>query len=111
MSSKTEFAFSIQTSKLAHLEDSGLEQAISRTNGLMDEVGGLLQRSSTNWILGTSEPTAFDSHFVTFVARLQDIKRNELIPNKVAQFAEKAMESSELKDVMQGRTTLPPFAK
>ncbi|KAF7189817.1 hypothetical protein HII31_08924 [Pseudocercospora fuligena] len=99
----------IQTNKISALTESNISQTILQTQDFMTEVELKLKVSNTSWILSTAEPTAFDSHFVTFVARLQDVGRDNLVPDSVAAYASMAMSLPQWKEVMQGRRTTPPM--
>lgn len=49
---------------------------------------------------------ALDAHLVVFIARMRDVDSFELIPQRLAQYADTAMESAEWKQVMGGRRTM-----
>lgn len=60
------------------------------------------------WLLGLKEPTALDAHLVTFVARMRDVGRNDIIPEELGKYVDVAMEGDEWNGVMQGRKTMVP---
>ncbi|KXT06096.1 hypothetical protein AC578_1301 [Pseudocercospora eumusae] len=99
----------IQDKKISALTESNVSKTIQQTQDFMAEVEEKLKGSSTSWILDTAEPTALDSHFITFVARLQDVGRDDLVPDSVARYANVAMSLPQWKEVMQGKRTTPPM--
>ena len=96
-----------QTNKLAGLEDSNVEQAISRAQAFLAEIADSLGKSKTGWILDTPEPTALDGHVVVFVCRVQDVRRASLIPPEVETYAATAIGQEAWKATMNGRRTVP----
>ena len=71
----------------------------------------MLKASTTGarsgWVFGTEHPTAFDTHLVVFIARIRDAGRGELIPSRVMEYLQMAMEGDEWKEMMQGQRTVP----
>ncbi|KAI1614873.1 hypothetical protein EDD37DRAFT_404837 [Exophiala viscosa] len=59
------------------------------------------------WIYG-SQPTALDAHLVVFMARMSDVGRDQLIPEKLKQYGAWAMQSPEWIKMMDGRKTMIP---
>ena len=84
------------------------ERAIVKTKNLSHEIGEMLQVSETDWILNTTHATALDAHVIVFVARLKDAGRGELVPARFMNFADKQMDTVAWKEMMQGRSTIPP---
>lgn len=70
----------------------------------------LLDNSQTGWLFNFDKPSALDAHLVVFIARMMDINRGDLVPEALKGYAAKAMNGTEWKEVMQGRTTRPPTA-
>ena len=69
---------------------------------LMTEPGG--------WLFG-EKPTALDAHLVVFIARMTDVGRESLIPEKVRQYASWAMDRPEWIKIRDGRqSTMIPQA-
>jgi hypothetical protein len=68
----------------------------------------IIKESPTELCFGLEEPTALDAHLVVFIARMQDIGRDDLLPPGLSQYASRLMEGQEWKAVMQGRRTIPP---
>lgn len=58
------------------------------------------------WLLDCKEPTAFDAHVVSYLARLQDAGNGELVPLKSKAYLEKAKDSKYWREVMGDRPTL-----
>ncbi|KAK5033476.1 hypothetical protein LTS07_003780 [Exophiala sideris] len=57
------------------------------------------------WIYG-SQPTALDAHLVVFMARMSDVGRDQLIPDKLKQYRAWAMQTPEWIKMMDGRKTM-----
>ena len=76
----------------------------------MSKLEKMLKNSSTGWLFGLDWPSALDAHLVVFIARMQNIDRHDLIPEKLKAYGERAMKGPEWSDVMQGRATLPRIA-
>ena len=58
------------------------------------------------WLFGLSHPTALDVHLAVFIARMLDVGRDDIIPEKLRQYGARIAETKEWKDVMQGRKTM-----
>jgi hypothetical protein len=101
-------AQSIVNQEIPSLKRENAERAIVQSAQLLGEVDGLLQASRSGWVLDAPHPTALDAHLVVFVARLKDAGRGELVPARVMEYADRAMNASAWKAVMQGRQTIPP---
>jgi len=61
--------------------------------------------SPESWIYGEN-PTAIDAHLVVFIARMIDVGREQLIPEKLRDYTHWAMQKPEWVDMMGGRTTM-----
>lgn len=101
-------ACSIVSKEIPSLKRESAERAIVRTKDLLHELGEVLQDSQTDWILNTTHPTALDAHVIVFIARLKDAGRGELVPACFMNYADKQMDTSLWKQMMQGRSTIPP---
>ena len=51
----------------------------------------MLKDSQTGWLLNLPEPSALDAHLVVFIARMYDVKRHNLIPEKMQEYGNNAM--------------------
>lgn len=60
-----------------------------------------------SWIFG-SQPTALDVHLVVFIARMTDVGRDNLVPEKLKSYGKWAMQKSEWVELMEGRKTMIP---
>ena len=78
--------------KLAKELLASLEKLMDRTDG---------------WIYGET-PTALDTHLVVFIARMTDVGREGLIPEKVRSYGAWAMQTPEWVKMMDGRKTMVP---
>ena len=55
-----------------------------------------------------SQQTALDAHLVVFMARMSDVGRGQLIPEKLKQYGAWAMQTPEWIKMMNGRKTMKP---
>lgn len=69
----------------------------------------MLHESGSGWLMGSEKPSALDAHLVVFIARMYDAKRAELIPPRLKEYGERAMDGEAWKNVMEGRNTMPPW--
>ena len=90
------------------MKQESAERAIVKTRDLLHEIGEVLQDSQTDWILNTTHPTALDAHVIVFIARLKEAGRRELVPARFMNYADKQMDTSLWREMMQGRSTIPP---
>jgi glutathione S-transferase len=68
---------------------------------------GLLPGSTGQWMYG-SEPTALDAHLVVFIARMTDVGRENLISERLREYARWAWAQDEWSKMMEGRKTMVP---
>ncbi|KIX03226.1 uncharacterized protein Z518_06778 [Rhinocladiella mackenziei CBS 650.93] len=103
-----------QSEKTAGLATNVVESMVERAKALMHTFTNLLQPATEDqangataapWLFGLSRPTALDAHLVTFIGRMLDVNRKDLIPNRLMKYAEDAWAGSEWQRVMQGRPT------
>ncbi|EMC95910.1 hypothetical protein BAUCODRAFT_34669 [Baudoinia panamericana UAMH 10762] len=64
-------------------------------------------QSGKQWLFGSDRPSALDAHLAVYLARLRDVKREDLIPGRLGTYLEHAMSMPEWEQVMQGRKTMP----
>ena len=57
----------------------------------------------TGWLFG-DKPTALDAHLVVFIARMTDVGRSGLIPEKLRQYGQWAMQGTEWTKTRNGRS-------
>lgn len=101
-------ACSIVSKEIPSLKRESAELAIVKTSDFLHEICEMSQKSQTAWILDTTHPTALDAHVIVFLARLKDAGRRELIPARIIDYAGKQMDTVVWKEMMQGRSTIPP---
>lgn len=94
--------------EIPSLKRESAERAIEKTTNLLHEISEMLRVSQTDWVLDTTHPTALDAHIIVFVARLKDAGREELVPARIVDYADKQMDTVVWKDMVQGRGTVPP---
>lgn len=63
--------------------------------------------ASDSFLFGP-EPSALDAHLAVFIARMQDVGRDNLIPPKLREFGTRAKETPEWVKMMDGRSTMVP---
>ncbi|KAF2769997.1 hypothetical protein EJ03DRAFT_343057 [Teratosphaeria nubilosa] len=97
----------LDESKLAALTPEASKKNEQYTQQLVSQLVSNLEASKTGYLFGLERPSALDAHLVVFVARMLDIKRDDMIPTQLKSYAEKAMGGKEWQDVMQGRRTVP----
>ncbi|KAH9838209.1 Glutathione S-transferase, domain-containing protein, partial [Teratosphaeria destructans] len=97
----------LDESKLAALTPEASKKNEQYTQQLVSQLVSNLEASKTGYLFGLERPSALDAHLVVFVARMLDIKRDDMIPMQLKSYAEKAMGGKEWQDVMQGRRTVP----
>ncbi|KAK4945197.1 hypothetical protein LTR10_015623 [Elasticomyces elasticus] len=59
------------------------------------------------WLFGYDHPSALDAHLVVFIARMQDVGQDELIPDALKAYARTACATPEYMTIMDGRRTIP----
>lgn len=93
-----------------HLNQLDPQEALKNeeyTKSLFRELDELLSTSRSGWLLGLEKPTAVDAHLISFLNRLLDRKREDLVPERLQLYALKAKSEKAWNSVMQGRNTLP----
>lgn len=72
-------------------------------------ISGLTACDEIGYIFGP-KPTALDAHALTFLRRLNDVKRNSLVPEVLAQWAEKFSKGDIWPTIAVNKgSTLPPW--
>lgn len=98
--------------KIGGVKEGVPEEMNERARLLMKRFEPLLSGSSSSsdgpspWLFGFSSPSALDAHLITFIARMSDAGRKDVVPEALVRYADVAMERSEWRDVMQGRGTM-----
>ncbi|KAM0247751.1 hypothetical protein ACHAQJ_009712 [Trichoderma viride] len=77
-----------------------LEEMTKRTASVLEICSEHLVEGK-KWLFGLETPTALDAHLVTFIARLKDINKGNLIPQSLLTYAAAAQNMTEWKNVMQ----------
>lgn len=70
---------------------------------LMAKLESIMAGSDT-WIYG-DKPTALDAHLVPFIARMTDVGRENLFPEKLKQYGRWTMAGDKWIEIMEGRTS------
>ena len=74
---------------------------------LLASIEKLVADQPDRWLFG-EKPTALDAHLVVFIARMTDVGRVGLIPDKLREYGDWAMQKHEWTDMMKGRRTMVP---
>lgn len=100
-------------SRLEHDKAGGLKPGVpeamsKQARGLMERFESLVISSGGQcpWLFGFSHPTALDVHLAVFIARMLDVGRDDIIPEKLKEYGARIMQTKEWNDVMQGRKTM-----
>lgn len=104
--------YSIIQKEIPALKRESAERAVAQTRELFGKVDGMLKAADgdgrrASWVFGTAHPTAFDAHLVVYVARMRDVGRGELIPGRVMEYLERAMDGAEWREMTKGGKTVP----
>jgi hypothetical protein len=70
-------------------------------NGIEEVMG-----SGGPWIWGEHGPTALDTHTITFLARLKDVKHEQFFTERLAAYFDRAVKTDAWKNMIQGRSTM-----
>lgn len=104
----------MERDKVGGLKPGVPEDMSERARKLMERFGSLVTwppsrgESSDSWLFNLPHPTALDAHLTVFIARMLDVKKSEIIPEWLKNYAARVMETNEWKNVMQGRGTVSP---
>ncbi|KAH8683737.1 hypothetical protein BGZ61DRAFT_456240 [Ilyonectria robusta] len=103
----------VNRNKVGGLRPEITMQMSERATALMHEIDALLPEKGIDgqagpWLFGLQQPTALDAHLIVFIARMRDVNRLELIPDKLQRYAEEATRTVEWKQVMFTRRTMAP---
>ena len=102
----------LERDKVGGLKPGVPESMSERSQKLMDRLESLVTwppsrtESSTSWLFDLPHPTALDAHLIVFIARMLDVNRGEIIPERLKKYAAQVMETNEWESVMQGRGTV-----
>lgn len=102
---------SVLRDKVSGLVPAETEKNVKKAGELMASLEMLVTEKDqpTGWLFG-DKPTALDAHLVVFIARMTDVGRSGLIPEKLRQYGQWAMQRPEWTKVRNGRssTMVPP---
>ncbi|KAI1617798.1 hypothetical protein EDD36DRAFT_459471 [Exophiala viscosa] len=88
------------------VEPEAAQQNRATALDLMTSLAGYLSDRGP-WLFGSDHPSALDAHLVVFIARMQDVGKDVLIPDALQAYARKAFATAEFEAAMGGRRTLP----
>jgi hypothetical protein len=88
------------------LTPTKIQAEVDKCQKYLDGLVPLLRPDAGPWVWGYQRPTALDADLLVLLARLQDVGRDGIIPQELKEYAEKAYQTPEWIEVMQGRTTM-----
>jgi len=56
-------------------------------------------KGSGRWLFGLEKPSALDAHLVTFIKRMRDVGRKEIVPEALGNYADAAMAGEEWRGI------------
>lgn len=79
----------------------------AKARGFVEELDAALKEHNEGqlWIFG-DKPTILDAHATALIARLTDVRRQDLLTARVQEYAKGVFASEEWKEATHGRTTL-----
>ncbi|KAL2783001.1 hypothetical protein BJX66DRAFT_319328 [Aspergillus keveii] len=83
-----------------------------QARALMERFEGLITgplargEETPSWLFALPHLTVLDYHLAVFIARMLDVGRDDIIPDKLRKYAALVWETAEWKAVMQGRKTM-----
>jgi glutathione S-transferase len=97
---------SVRRNKVSGVVPAETERNERKTGELMASLETLVAEKDepTGWLFG-DKPTALDAHLVAFIARMVDVGRSNLIPEKLQQYAQWAMQGPEWIKMRDGRSS------
>lgn len=105
----------LERDKIGGLKAGIPEIMNERARMLMEEFQLLLPGASLStlrndasgpWLLGLPQPSALDAHLITFIARMRDVGRGEIVPEALGRYVDSALEQDAWRDMMEGRKTM-----
>jgi hypothetical protein len=96
----------LEKEKIGGVVPSEVEKNKGNSRKLLLELDKLLVPSAGPWLYGASVATALDAHVVTFIARLRDLGKEDLVPQGLIDYSDKAMEMPEWRGVVNRRSTM-----
>ncbi|KIX05322.1 uncharacterized protein Z518_06194 [Rhinocladiella mackenziei CBS 650.93] len=96
----------LKRDKVDALQPAKIENEVSKATAYMQELASFLRPDAGPWMFGQQRPTALDAHLVVMIARLQDVGRDDIIPETLKAYGDMAMNTPEWLEVMDGRRTM-----
>jgi hypothetical protein len=96
-----------RSEKVEGVKPDVIKPEIERARTLLrkiDEMRNSNHGTSTDdaWIFGTTAPTALDTTLICFVARLMDVKLEEIIPAPLLSLTQKMRETAQFQEIWAG---------
>lgn len=86
--------------------DSEIETQVEKSRNLLVKISDFYEPANGPWLWGQIGPTALDAQVAVFIARLHDVGRGELVPEKLAKLREHVIGMLDWQDLYQGRSTM-----
>ena len=86
--------------------DSEIETQVEKSKRFLVKIADLYEPSNGPWLWGHISPTALDAQVAVFIARLHDVGRGELVPEKLAKLCQHVIGMLEWQGLYQGRSTM-----
>ncbi|CAJ2500532.1 Uu.00g033850.m01.CDS01 [Anthostomella pinea] len=94
-----------QEEKVKGVDSDTITHTEQRARAVVKELETLLVDGQP-WLFGSKRPSALDAHFVVFLRRMRDVKREDLLSRRLIQYCDEAMTMPEWEKVMEGRKTM-----
>jgi hypothetical protein len=80
---------SINKEKVAGIVPAEVQKNKEKARNLLMELEKLLVPGAGPWLYSATVPTALDAHLVAFIARLRDLRKEDLVPQALIGIATK----------------------
>jgi glutathione S-transferase len=91
--------------KVKGIESATIKQNEDAAHALMSTLEAML-KPGQQWLYG-AQPTVLDTTLVPFLARMRDVKRDELVLGRLGDYLDRAEADIGWQKVMDGRKTMP----
>lgn len=96
----------VQNEKVNGVTEDEIESQIENAKAFLEKIAEFYEPANGPWLWGQRRPTALDVQVAVFIARLHDVGRSALVPDKLAHLHEHMIGTTEWQDLYQGRSTM-----
>ncbi|PVH69738.1 hypothetical protein DL98DRAFT_578190 [Cadophora sp. DSE1049] len=96
----------VQNEKVNGVTDDEIEAQVENTKTFLEKIADFYEPGNGPWLWGQTRPTAIDVQVAVFIARLHDVGRGALVPDKLAHLREHMIGTNEWQELYQGRSTM-----